>query len=209
MLPSHRPLSPVSECGMPLKTVRSGILTDERGVPLDDGRGTHVFVWLPALTFCPVVPRKTDKRERGGEERARVSYQSSHKVWEVSGYQPAVSFCRPHRTPVKRTDTHTSDFFSVVRMNLKEKKAWLHNRLMEWQLQKSSDPDAGCKYHLCLKDRQQFISNSLLSFFQKNMFFFSFLQVNPSTGTGDASNKTLQRLYDVSQMRSWDSCLLF
>ncbi len=157
---------------MPLKTVRFGVLTDEWGVPLDDGRGTHVFVWLPALTFCPVVPRKTENRERGGEERARVSYQSSHKVWEVSGYQPAVSFCRPHRTPVKHTDTHTSDFFSVLKMNLKGKKAWLHNRLMEWQFQKSSDLDAGCKYHLCLKDRQPFISNSLLSFFQNNMFFF-------------------------------------
>lgn len=66
---------------------------------------------FPPSPFAPSYRERQKSESREGRKRARVSYQSSHKVWEVSGYQPAVSFCRPHGTPVKRTDTHTSLFF--------------------------------------------------------------------------------------------------
>lgn len=73
MLPSHRPLTPVSECGMPLKTVHSGVLTDAQGVPLDDGRGAHMPLFgFPPSPFAPSY-RERQKRE-SGEGRKEQEY---------------------------------------------------------------------------------------------------------------------------------------
>lgn len=145
-----------------------------------------------------LLPRRTekDRKERAGRGGKSKSILSEFPQGLRGLWLPACSVFLQASQNTCETHRHTHKwFFSVLRMSLKEKKAWLHNRLMEWQLQKSSDLDAGCKYHLCLKDRQPFISNSLLSFFQKNMFF--------------SYRYTLQQGQVMQATKPYNGCMMF